>query len=190
MNAKLRVAGFIALGALTGVALRKLSARAEECWVDIQTLMTRRGAIQTRRDDLDRLRVGVREGGAAGAPRQRLDPQRTAAGEGIEHPGPIDGSEAVEGVEDGLSHPVRRWSGPGARRHVDAPPSGGPRHDPKRTPGGGRPGGGRRPPGARRRLGPAHGTSATRRALSSQSQRASSWLRAWREAGQRRPCDQ
>jgi uncharacterized protein YPO0396 len=30
-----------------------LSARAEECWIDIQTLMTRRGAIQTRRDDLD-----------------------------------------------------------------------------------------------------------------------------------------
>lgn len=30
-----------------------LSARAEECWTDIQTLMTRRGAIATRRDDLD-----------------------------------------------------------------------------------------------------------------------------------------
>lgn len=30
-----------------------LSARAEECWIDIQTLMTRRGAIATRRDDLD-----------------------------------------------------------------------------------------------------------------------------------------
>lgn len=30
-----------------------LSARADECWIDIQTLMTRRGAIQTRRDDLD-----------------------------------------------------------------------------------------------------------------------------------------
>lgn len=33
--------------------IEALSARAEECWVDIQTLMTRRGAIQTRRDDLD-----------------------------------------------------------------------------------------------------------------------------------------
>lgn len=30
-----------------------LSVRAEECWNDIQTLMTRRGSIQTRRDDLD-----------------------------------------------------------------------------------------------------------------------------------------
>ncbi|MGU3501357.1 ATP-binding protein [Mycobacterium sp. C31M] len=30
-----------------------LSIRAEECWNDIQTLMTRRGAIATRRDDLD-----------------------------------------------------------------------------------------------------------------------------------------
>lgn len=30
-----------------------LSVRAEECWNDIQTLMTRRGAVQTRRDDLD-----------------------------------------------------------------------------------------------------------------------------------------
>ncbi len=30
-----------------------LSVRAEECWNDIQTLMTRRGAIATRRDDLD-----------------------------------------------------------------------------------------------------------------------------------------
>ncbi|MGW0162058.1 ATP-binding protein [Mycobacterium sp. NPDC003323] len=34
-----------------------LSIRAEECWNDIQTLMTRRGAIQTRRDDLDARRT-------------------------------------------------------------------------------------------------------------------------------------
>ncbi|MUL76617.1 ATP-binding protein [Mycolicibacterium sp. CBMA 226] len=37
--------------------IEALSARAEECWVDIQTLMTRRGAIQTRRDDLDSRRT-------------------------------------------------------------------------------------------------------------------------------------
>ena len=37
--------------------IEALSARAEECWVDIQTLMTRRGAIQTRRDDLDARRT-------------------------------------------------------------------------------------------------------------------------------------
>ncbi|AHC23976.1 MULTISPECIES: ATP-binding protein [Mycobacteriaceae] len=34
-----------------------LSTRAEECWNDIQVLMTRRGAIQTRRDDLDSRRT-------------------------------------------------------------------------------------------------------------------------------------
>jgi uncharacterized protein YPO0396 len=33
--------------------IEALSARAEECWADIQALMTKRGAIQTRRDDLD-----------------------------------------------------------------------------------------------------------------------------------------
>ncbi|MGB8404982.1 MAG: ATP-binding protein [Mycobacterium sp.] len=37
--------------------IEALSARAEECWVDIQTLMTRRGAIATRRDDLDSRRT-------------------------------------------------------------------------------------------------------------------------------------
>ncbi|MGB5113280.1 MAG: SbcC/MukB-like Walker B domain-containing protein [Mycobacterium sp.] len=38
-----------------------LSVRAEECWNGIQTLMTRRGAIQTRRDDLDGLRARLLE---------------------------------------------------------------------------------------------------------------------------------
>ncbi|MBI3692520.1 MAG: nuclease, partial [Mycolicibacterium aromaticivorans] len=33
--------------------IEALTARADECWEEIQTLMTRRGAIQTRRDDLD-----------------------------------------------------------------------------------------------------------------------------------------
>jgi len=37
--------------------IEALSARAEECWIDIQTLMTRRGAITTRRDDLDSRRT-------------------------------------------------------------------------------------------------------------------------------------
>jgi len=37
--------------------IEALSARAEECWIDIQTLMTRRGAIATRRDDLDSRRT-------------------------------------------------------------------------------------------------------------------------------------
>jgi uncharacterized protein YPO0396 len=37
--------------------IEALSARAEECWVDIQALMTRRGAIATRRDDLDSRRT-------------------------------------------------------------------------------------------------------------------------------------
>jgi uncharacterized protein YPO0396 len=33
--------------------IEALNARADQCWEEIQTLMTRRGAIQTRRDDLD-----------------------------------------------------------------------------------------------------------------------------------------
>jgi uncharacterized protein YPO0396 len=41
--------------------IEALSARAEECWTDIQTLMTRRGAIQTRRDDLDSRRTQLLE---------------------------------------------------------------------------------------------------------------------------------
>ncbi|MGY4708836.1 ATP-binding protein [Mycolicibacterium sp. CBM1] len=41
--------------------IEALSARADECWEEIQTLMTRRGAIQTRRDDLDRRRTQLLE---------------------------------------------------------------------------------------------------------------------------------
>ncbi len=41
--------------------IEALSARAEECWSEIQTLMTRRGAIQTRRDDLDHRRTQLLE---------------------------------------------------------------------------------------------------------------------------------
>lgn len=41
--------------------IEALSARSEECWAEIQTLMTRRGAIQTRRDDLDRRRTQLLE---------------------------------------------------------------------------------------------------------------------------------
>ncbi len=41
--------------------IEALSARAEEIWSDIQTLMTRRGAIQTRRDELDRRRTRLLE---------------------------------------------------------------------------------------------------------------------------------
>ncbi|GAS97760.1 uncharacterized protein RMCC_4726 [Mycolicibacterium canariasense] len=41
--------------------IEALSERAEECWTDIQTLMTRRGAIQTRRDDLDSRRTQLLE---------------------------------------------------------------------------------------------------------------------------------
>ncbi len=41
--------------------IEALSARAEECWTEIQTLMTRRGAIQTRRDDLDMRRTRLLE---------------------------------------------------------------------------------------------------------------------------------
>ncbi|MDT5103242.1 MAG: hypothetical protein QOI25_755, partial [Mycobacterium sp.] len=41
--------------------IEALSARAEECWAEIQTLMTRRGAIQTRRDDLDGRRTRLLE---------------------------------------------------------------------------------------------------------------------------------
>jgi uncharacterized protein YPO0396 len=41
--------------------IEALSARAEECWAEIQTLMTRRGAIQTRRDDLDVRRTRLLE---------------------------------------------------------------------------------------------------------------------------------
>lgn len=38
-----------------------LNARADECWSQIQKLMTRRGAIQTRRDDLDSRRTRLLE---------------------------------------------------------------------------------------------------------------------------------
>jgi uncharacterized protein YPO0396 len=41
--------------------IEALSARAEDCWAEIQTLMTRRGAIQTRRDDLDYRRTQLLE---------------------------------------------------------------------------------------------------------------------------------
>ncbi|NTY63397.1 ATP-binding protein [Mycolicibacterium sphagni] len=37
--------------------IEALNARADEVWEEIQTLMTRRGAIQTRRDDLDARRT-------------------------------------------------------------------------------------------------------------------------------------
>jgi uncharacterized protein YPO0396 len=41
--------------------IEALTARADECWEEIQTLMTRRGAIQTRRDDLDSRRTRLLE---------------------------------------------------------------------------------------------------------------------------------
>ncbi|KAA0108104.1 ATP-binding protein [Mycolicibacterium sp. P1-5] len=41
--------------------IEALTARADECWEQIQTLMTRRGAIQTRRDDLDSRRTRLLE---------------------------------------------------------------------------------------------------------------------------------
>ncbi|MCV7346283.1 ATP-binding protein [Mycolicibacterium rhodesiae] len=41
--------------------IEALTARADECWEEIQTLMTRRGAIQTRRDDLDARRTQLLE---------------------------------------------------------------------------------------------------------------------------------
>ncbi|MCX2930936.1 AAA family ATPase [Mycobacterium sp. CVI_P3] len=41
--------------------IEALNARADEVWEDIQTLMTRRGAIQTRRDDLDSRRTQLLE---------------------------------------------------------------------------------------------------------------------------------
>ncbi|GAA2782755.1 ATP-binding protein [Mycolicibacterium pallens] len=41
--------------------IEALTARADECWEEIQTLMTRRGAIQTRRDDLDSRRTQLLE---------------------------------------------------------------------------------------------------------------------------------
>ncbi|GAY17119.1 nuclease [Mycobacterium sp. shizuoka-1] len=41
--------------------IEALNARADEVWEDIQTLMTRRGAIQTRRDDLDGRRTQLLE---------------------------------------------------------------------------------------------------------------------------------
>lgn len=41
--------------------IEALSARAEQCWDEIQSLMTRRGAIQTRRDDLDGRRTRLLE---------------------------------------------------------------------------------------------------------------------------------
>ncbi|MEH3140718.1 MAG: SbcC/MukB-like Walker B domain-containing protein [Mycobacterium kyogaense] len=41
--------------------IEALNARADECWSQIQKLMTRRGAIQTRRDDLDTRRTRLLE---------------------------------------------------------------------------------------------------------------------------------
>jgi uncharacterized protein YPO0396 len=41
--------------------IEALNARADECWEEIQTLMTCRGAIQTRRDDLDGRRTRLLE---------------------------------------------------------------------------------------------------------------------------------
>lgn len=41
--------------------IEALNARADECWSQIQKLMTRRGAIQTRRDDLDSRRTQLLE---------------------------------------------------------------------------------------------------------------------------------
>lgn len=41
--------------------IEALNARADDCWEQIQTLMTRRGAIQTRRDDLDGRRTRLLE---------------------------------------------------------------------------------------------------------------------------------
>jgi uncharacterized protein YPO0396 len=41
--------------------IEALNARADQCWEQIQTLMTRRGAIQTRRDDLDGRRTQLLE---------------------------------------------------------------------------------------------------------------------------------
>ncbi|KWX57149.1 ATP-binding protein [Mycobacterium sp. NAZ190054] len=41
--------------------IEALNARADECWSQIQKLMTRRGAIQTRRDDLDERRTRLLE---------------------------------------------------------------------------------------------------------------------------------
>ena len=41
--------------------IEALNARADECWSQIQKFMTRRGAIQTRRDDLDERRTRLLE---------------------------------------------------------------------------------------------------------------------------------
>ncbi|MDT5070951.1 MAG: hypothetical protein QOH82_271, partial [Mycobacterium sp.] len=41
--------------------IEALNARADQCWEEIQTLMTRRGVIQTRRDDLDGRRTRLLE---------------------------------------------------------------------------------------------------------------------------------
>lgn len=41
--------------------IEALNARADECWDEIQSLMTRRGTIQTRRDDLDSRRTRLLE---------------------------------------------------------------------------------------------------------------------------------
>ncbi|MDZ4232902.1 MAG: nuclease, partial [Dietzia sp.] len=41
--------------------IEALNARADECWSQIQKLMTRRGAVQTRRDDLDGRRTQLLE---------------------------------------------------------------------------------------------------------------------------------
>ncbi|MCK5756787.1 MAG: nuclease, partial [Mycobacterium sp.] len=41
--------------------IEALNARADECWEQIQKLMTRRGAIQTRREDLDTRRTRLLE---------------------------------------------------------------------------------------------------------------------------------
>ncbi len=72
--------------------IEALSARAEECWADIQALMTKRGgAIQTRRDDLDGRRTRLMDladrlspGGGVRAGNRSVAPVR---GRGARHPG-------------------------------------------------------------------------------------------------------
>ena len=68
--------------------------------------------------------VDLDEGAVRSAPREGLDAERPAAGEGVEDPGPGHRAQAPQGVEGRLPHPVGGRPGAGARRGDQPEPPG------------------------------------------------------------------
>src|SRR5439155_8441421 len=63
-------------------------------------------------------------------PRERLDPEGTAAAEQVEHRRPVHGVHALEGREDRLPHPITGGPDVLARGRLALPSAGNPGHDP------------------------------------------------------------